>query len=416
MSEFFNLLFQNFSQYVKLSRWDFEFFLYLFGSLVVIILLTLALLAVINTRRDPLRLRVFQILRVSFIALCIGLFGLIGLISCFVVTGSYYSHPVQFSHLLTLVILSIILVALLFFFSRHFRDSRLHHITPLPVNDKDATDKKSKLNKSFNRLKLWYLLPLAGFLFLLIIYTLPKNLISVVIDNSDTMLEMGQKGESKFETARDALGATIGNIGPLNHFVVTSIDRSALKHDFATITSTTDFSKLRGISQFFTDQESTLSYITSLPLGGDSPITEIIYNNMLFIQKNVPVNKYSNIYLLIITDCRENGCLNDLQEGKNFLCKESRFNDLFTGEQVTLIDLEGNYNNQTYVNNPDLIFLQRMIDCGFTVEDGSTEDSYLDSLSGVLERFFFDKHMILWAIVIYLIHGLFVFLINPKNR
>jgi hypothetical protein len=230
------------------------------------------------------------------------------------------------------------------------------------------------------------------------------------------MLEMGQKGESKFETARDALGATIGNIGPLNHFVVTSIDRSTIKHDYATITSTTDFSKLRGISQFFTDQESTLNYITSLPLGGDSPITEVIFNNLLFIQKNVPVNSYGNIYLLVITDCRENGCPNDLLNGKTFLCKESRFNELFSGDQVSLIDLEGNFANQTYVNNPDLIFLQRMLECGFTVEDGSTEDSYLDSLSSVFERFFFDRHILIWVVIIYLLTGLFVFLINPKNR
>jgi hypothetical protein len=416
MNNFLTQVIDAFKSYIHGSRWDFEFFIYIFGSIIVIFLLSLFILTVFIKKQDPLKHRLFKILRIGFISSCISLFAIFSVLSIFIVTGSYYAKPLQFSHILSVIIVCIVLTSLLVFFASHFRTSQLVKITLLPVTRFDEVQKREKLSKSFNRMKLWYLFPLLGFLFLLLIYFQPKNLISIVIDNSDTMMETANKGESKYETARDALANTLRNVSYFNHFVITSIDRSVTKHDYPTIISTTDYGKLRGISQHFDNTSSAISYINSIPLGGDSPITEIIFNNLLYIQKNLPVESYANCYLLIITDCRENGCLSDIRNSRNYLCNEVKFNNLFSGDQVTLIDLEDNFTNKSYINNPDLILMQRIIDCGFSIEDGSELDTYRDSLKGVLERFFFDWYIIIWVVFFYLINGIIIFSIRPKNR
>ncbi len=416
MSNFFIQMFQSFKAYLYGSHWDFEFFIYITGAFLVVFLISLFVLSVFIRRREALRLRVFKIFRIAFIACCVTLFAIVAIISTFLVTGVYYTHPLQFSHLLAFGLICILLSVLLAIFAGQFRGDQIKSLTGMPATRGDENDKRVKLSKGFTRMKLWYLLPMLGFLFLLLIYFQPKNLISIVLDNSDTMLETANKGESKYETARDALAGTIGHISMFNHFVVTTIDRKGGKHDYATIMGTTDFSKLRGISQYFDNASSALNYINSIPIGGDSPITEIIYSNLLFIQKTIPIENYTNIYLLIITDCRENGCLLDLQASKNYLCKDAKFNNIFSGDQVTLIDLEGNFANRTYMNNPDLVLMQRCIDCGFSIEDGSSEDSYEDALKGVLQKFFFDWHLIAWVLFFYLLNGVFVILIHPKNR
>lgn len=392
----------SFGRYIKETEFNsFEFWLYPLATLLLIWVITTVGLKIF-TKREKLK-TVFVIHGAWICASLIVATIIIGL-SCYFWSMNYFSdHHIQFSLLICLFI-SLLIPIFSFISLRNFYTiDEIKEIAAQPKTqnqlDKTITDTK----KAYRRIKLCYLMLLAGFLLLLLSLNKGQNLISIVFDNSGSM---------ENTNAVQAISETLDNLDKNNEIVLTTLDglgknSSGGKSTLNEILATTHYSKLQGGNVVsFSDPHSAkngLNQASNTCWG--SPICEAIWKSFLFTQTTLANTAYKKKLLIIITDGDDN-VGNTILASKFFFDIEP-FADWYSTDKVFIID----YSTGTI--NP---FLQKFHDAGcesYTVTNNKQD--YLDALDNALNSYKNNWYLIYWLIIITAIFTLIAFLIEPKK-
>jgi hypothetical protein len=373
-----------------------------FGTLLLTWLLTTIGLKLF-TKRKILK-TIFLVSRAWIISSLIVAGILVGLI-CFLWAKNYFAHnSLQLTLLLSLIIVMMIPVIRLIIIRNHYTQEGVKEIIDQPktINQLDATI--TYLKKAFRRNKIYFLIPSIGFLFLLFYLNKGTNLISLVYDNSGSMIQ---------SNAIDALSETFDNLEVNNEITLTTLEGFTTPEDPAGKVSMKDLmlvnksSALKGgnIVSFNNPVEAKqgLSQASNPCFG--SPICESIWKTYLFIKETKTNQLYKNKLLIIITDGKDN-IDESLKSGK-FFFDDSGFIDLFPPENVFVID---------YSIDTSSTFILRCQNTGCDIYPASNnKQAYLDALDNALQSFKNNWYLIYWTILIYFMFTIVGLLIQPKK-
>jgi hypothetical protein len=315
-----------------------------------------------------------------------------------------YTHA-ELAFIISLIFAFVVPIVSLFVLRGYYEKSRMNEITGQSISAKQASDNISVIRKAFNKNKIYYLLPLIGFLFLLFSLNAGKNLISIVFDNSGTM-----EGTDSYI----ALNQTFEKLSDNNEILITTLNglptdwqqgQSGTMQSVMTIKSSSKIKAGKNYS-FNTPLEAQNGLNTILNTGEavyGSPICEATWKMWLFTKETKSNVTYKNKLLILITDGEEN-LVKDLNK---FFYDDTEFAEYYTPENTHVID---------YSQTGNGILIKKFEDSGANIYPAVTSvDDYLNALDEALASFQNNFYLIVWIIVIYVIFSIIGLCITPKN-
>jgi hypothetical protein len=396
--------FKSFSNYCKDAGYDSIAF-WAFPVCTILLIWLLTTLGIkIFSKRKKLK-AVFVINQAWVISSLITAGILIGLI-CFWWSKNFFNQrPYQFALLISLTIAMLIPVISIFNLRRYYSTEGIKEISDQPKTANQFESVVILTKKAFSRNKIYFLIPILGFLFLLFYFYKGTNLIALVYDNSASMQET---------TAIEALSETFSNLDDNNEIILTTLegykenDRPPLvKTSMSEIMATSKSANLKAgnVVAFSnpTEAKNGLTQISNQCVG--SPICESIWKTFLYIKETKANQVYDNKLLIVITDGADN-ITESLSSGKFFFDDQS-FEDYFPPENIFIIDYSGGKTNA---------FLQRSESAGCDVYPAeNNKEAYLEALDNALQSFKNNWFLIYWTIIIFSLFTIVALLIQPKK-
>jgi hypothetical protein len=319
---------------------------------------------------------VFYIKRAWIISSTITSFILITLICIWWSKNFFAKHPFQLSLLISLTItMSIPLLALLNL-KAYFTQDRIKEITAQPKTLHQLDETIAYTKKSFRKNKVFLIIPVFAFLFLFLYFNKGTNLISLVYDNSGSMIQ---------KSAIDALYETFDNLQDNNEIILTTLEGFSSPDDPAGKTTMKELmlvnnpSALKGgnVVSFNNPQDAKNGLIQIENKCFGSPICESIWKTFLFINETRSSVVYKNKLLVVITDGQDNIDAS-LNSGQFFFDNES-FNGYFQPENTFIID---------YSSGTTSALIQRFQNSGCDIYPSeNNKQAYLDALDNALQSF-----------------------------
>jgi hypothetical protein len=347
---------------------------------------------------------VFYIKRAWIISSTITSFILITLICIWWSKNFFAKHPFQLSLLISLTItMSIPLLALLNL-KAYFTQDRIKEITAQPKTLHQLDETIAYTKKSFRKNKVFLIIPVFAFLFLFLYFNKGTNLISLVYDNSGSMIQ---------KSAIDALYETFDNLQDNNEIILTTLEGFSSPDDPAGKTTMKELmlvnnpSALKGgnVVSFNNPQDAKNGLIQIENKCFGSPICESIWKTFLFINETRSSVVYKNKLLVVITDGQDNIDAS-LNSGQFFFDNES-FNGYFQPENTFIID---------YSSGTTSALIQRFQNSGCDIYPSeNNKQAYLDALDNALQSFKNNWYLIFWTVFIYSIFTITGLLIQPKK-
>jgi len=394
---------KSFGTYCKEAQFDsVSFWAIPLCTLVFIWVVTTIGLKIFGKRK---RLKtIFIVNRVWIISSLLTALILVALI-CYWWSVNYFAqHPYQLSLLIALTVSMLIPVFSILNLRSYYSSEGIKEITDQPKTARQLDDVIILTKKAFGANKIYFIIPLFGFLFLLFYLNKGINLISFVYDNSGSMTHTN---------AIDALSETFDKLEENNEITLTTLEGFTSPDDPNGKPSVTDMmlisksSALKGgnVVAFNNPQEAKGGLSQALNPCFGSPISESIWKTWLFIKETKANQTYKNRLLVIITDGEDNIDVS-LKSGKFFFDDES-FVEYFPPENVFVID---------YSEGASTNFIQRSTNAGCDIYPAeNNKQDYLDALDNALQSFKNNWFLIYWAGLIFSIFTLIGLLIPPKK-
>ena len=400
MNEFFNSLAEYWSE---AQFGSFSFWVLPLITLAVIWVLTIVGLKIFIARK---RLKtVFLVMRAWSISAMIAALILVASI-CYLWTRDFFSqHPLELSFLLALVIALLVPLINLLFLNGYYNTEGIREITTQPKTPLQLESTISSLKRAFGKNKLVLLMPMAGFMLLLLALNQGNNLISIVFDNSESM---------ENNNAIQALSETFHNLDENNEIILATLeglqaeDGSDGKSSLDEIMAVQQSPQLKAGNVVSFDSPGAaiggLGRISNECIG--SPICETIWKSYLFAREVKPDESYDNRLLVVITDGEDNLVGESLLTG-GFLFDDAAFSEYFPSERVFIIDYSSGKSNP---------LMQRFRNSGsdiYNVENN--KEDYISALDNALQKFMSDWNLIYWVIFIYALFALITLIIQPNK-
>jgi hypothetical protein len=332
-------------------------------------------------------------------------------ITCYCWSQNIFAQkPYQMALFISLAIALLIPILVFVNLRRYYSNEnmKMKEIVELPKTFQQLEKRIPLIQRAFERIKLYYLLSLLGFLFLLFYLNRGTNLISIVFDNSGSM---------ETSNAMDALSETFATLEDNNEIVLTTLEGlssqndAELKQNMTDLMLVTQSQRLKaGIVRLFSTPSEVHSNLHDIfnsgkPVYG-SPISESIWKMWLTVKESKSNQTYRNKLLIIITDGMDNIDA-ALASGKFFFDGSNEFGEYFAPENTFVIDYSGGTSNN---------FLQRCMDAGcdiYPAENSKTD--YLNALDNALLSFKNNWFLIYWLILIFGVFALTGILIPSKK-
>ena len=287
----------------------------------------------------------------------------------------------------------------------YWEKAKVNEVISQPISAKQASNNIPYINKTFNKSKLWYLLPLVGFLFLLFSFNKGVNLISIVYDNSLSM---------NGNNAIDALSKTFESLDKNNEIIFTNINNNqselqTCKNTLTDIFAIKQSSRIKAglCSIYDTPALAKLNFQSTFAESLGSPICEVIWKMWLFTKENKGNNVYKNKLLVIITDGDDLLLKNYLQQNNKFLYDDIEFAEYYTPDNTYVID---------YSEDGGGIVIKKFEEHGAIIYPAITSvNDYLSALDDVMLSFKNNIYLIIWTIVICALGTIIGIFITPKN-
>ncbi|MDR2774069.1 MAG: hypothetical protein LBC19_04885 [Tannerella sp.] len=275
---------------------------------------------------------------------------------------------------------------------KYYSSENMNEIIDQPKTMHEFETRIPLIKKAFDRIKLYYFLPVLGFLFLLFSLSKGTNLISIVFDNS---------GNMETSNAMNALSETFETLEDNNEIILTTLeglssaDDAALKQSIAELMLVSQSQRLKAglVHLFNTPVEAQSSLHTIFNSGQTvygSPISESIWKTWLTVKESKANQEYRNRLLIIITDGLDN--IDASLTSGNFFFDNNDFSAYFAPENTFVIDYSGGKTNN---------FLQRCMNAGCDIYPaGNSKEVYLDALDNVLQSFKNNSFLIYWLVLI----------------
>ena len=193
MNQFLEDLFYDVGDYFahgKLAAGSFEFWLTPILVVLFIWLLTIVLTKVVYQNKNVYKYKkTYYIFHAWISSSIIAATILIGVMVILYLRRFYILYPVdlRLSHLISLLICFIFSIVSFFMLSKYYKQDNMKEITDFPATQLQENNVILKAKKSFTRIKLWILLPLIGFLLMTLQLRKSSDIISIVLDTSDSM-------------------------------------------------------------------------------------------------------------------------------------------------------------------------------------------------------------------------------------
>lgn len=325
---------------------------------------------------------------------------------CYMWAKNLFSHyHWQLSLLISLMVAMIIPIISLVNLRSYYSSEGIKEITGQPKTPNQLEGVIVLTKKAFSSNKIYFIIPLIGFLFLFAYLYKGTNLITIVFDNSGSMIPTD---------AISALEETFNNLDDNNEVVLTTLNGPNYKPNTNAKTSITDLMQVKksgdlsagNVSSFQNPYEAknAVSKITGFECC--SPICESIWKSFLFIKESKSNITYKHKMLIVITDGDDNYINESLKTGK-FFFDDKNFEEYLSPENVFIIDYSGGVSN---------IFMQKFLNAGCDVYEAiNNKQGYLDALDNALQSFKNSWYMIYWTIFIFTIFTIIALLIQPKK-
>jgi len=395
--------FQNFGQYCLNAKDSLGYCLLMPpATLAAIWLLTFVILKIIN--RENLK-TVFQIHRSVIIGSLIVATILVAIICYYWSKNTFAENKAELAFIISLTTAFFVPIVSLLLLRNHWSKHKVNNIVNQPISAEQARNNIPVINKAFNKNKLFYLLPLIGFLFLLFSLNSGKNLISIVFDNSVSM---------DLNAATNALTKTFDKLNDNNEIIFTNLNNVVSdKEDtkiFKDILAIKQSKKIKiGANYAYnTPKEAGLNFQSTILEGEGSPICEAIWKMWLFTKETKANNEYKNKLLIVITDGDENYAdINSLQQNTKFFYEDAEFAEYYAPENTYIVD---------YSQNSTGIVIKKFDENGAIIYPAVTSvDDYLSALDDALLSFQNNIYLIAWTIAICVIFTLIGLCITPKK-
>lgn len=398
-----NSFFKSFGTYCKEAQFDSVSFWAIPLCTLVFIWLATTVGLKIFSKRKKLK-TVFIVNRAWIISSLLAAFIIISLI-CYWWSANYFAqHPYQLSLLIALTISMLIPILSIINIRSYYSPEGIKEITDQPKTAHQLDDIITLTKKAFIANKIYFIIPLFGFLFLLFYFNKGTNLISFVYDNSGSMTQTN---------AVDALSETFDKLEENNEITLTTLEGFTSPDDpngkpsikDLMLISKSSALKAGNVSAFNNPQEAKGGLSQALNPCFGSPISESIWKTWLFIKETKPNITYKNKLLVIITDGGDN-IDESLKTGKFFFDDES-FAEYFPPENVFVID---------YSEGATTNFIQRYTSAGCDIYPAeNNKQDYLDALDNALQSFKNNWFLIYWTVLTFSIFTLIGLLIQPKK-
>lgn len=347
---------------------------------------------------------VFYIKRAWIISSSITSFFLIALI-CFWWSKNFFAkHSFQFSLLISLTITTLIPIFVLLNLKNYYTQDRIKEITDQPKTLHQLDETITYTKKSFRKNKVFLIIPVFAFLFLFLYLNKGTNLISLIYDNSGSMIQ---------KSAIDALYETFDNLQDNNEITLTTIEGFSSPDDPAGKTSMKELmlvnksSALKGgnVVSFNNPQDAKNGLLQTENKCYGSPICESIWKTFLFINETRSSVVYKNKLLVIITDGQDN--IDATLKSGQFFFDNGSFAGYFQPENTFIID---------YSSGTTSSLIQRFQNSGCDIYPSeNNKQAYLDALDNALQTFKNNWYLIYWTVFIFSLLTLIGLLIQPKK-
>jgi len=348
---------------------------------------------------------IFQIHRALIISSLVVAMILVAIISYCWSKNIFVKNKAELAFIISLTIAFIVPIISFAWLRSYWNKYRINNITGQPISAEQARSNIPFINRAFNKNKLFYLLPLIGFLFLLFALNSGKNLISIVFDNSVNM---------DLNAATGALSKTLSRLDEHNEIIFTNLNNKISdKEDnvsFKDILAIKQSKKIKVGSNYAynTPKDANLSFQSTLSDAEGNPICEAIWKMWLFTKETKANNEYKNKLLIVITDGNENYIdVNSLQQVGKFFYEDVEFADYYAPENTHVID---------YSKAGPGIVVKKFEENGASIYSAVTSsDDYLSAFDNALLSFQKNSYLIAWTIAICVLFTLIGLCITPKK-
>jgi len=378
--------FYSLSEYFRNADTDkLEFWIYPLATILLIYLSTIVGLKLIKPKKLKTTFLIHKIWIVSSLIIATIV---ISLICSYWVTNYFSKNHVELALLISLFASLLIPIFRFVSLRNYFTNEGLKEIAYQPKTPSTLEATIVFARKCFNRIKIFYLIPIIGFLFLLGLLNKGQNLIAIIFDNSGSM---------EYKNASDALSETFDHLDYNNEIIFSTLDGLGenllgSQNSLNNILSKNIYTQLNGGNvAYFADPISAkngLHQIANECWG--SPICEAIWKSFLFVKATQDINNYKNRLLIIISDGDDN-IQNTIQSSK-FFYDDNIFMQYFPPDNTLIIDYSDGMLNPLF---------NRFQESGceiYAVED--IKQDYLDALDVALGSFKNNWNLIFWTITI----------------
>lgn len=414
--------FNSFYRDFKVSDWH-HWAYPILSILLVWLIAVLVLKLIITPKFNSTIKRPFYIFRSLHIAACV-VMSLVVLSICYWWARGYYAqvYPIQFSQLLTLILLSILGIFTHVKLRNLFQQDTLAELVKQPISEYEQMGLVNQLRKEFNRNKLWLIAPLSSFIMLFVFLQFrSKALISIVMDDSGSMA-----GNNAMKLGQDALNKTFSTMSDRYTQVVLSsfpdvepTEGSPFKN-FGELAKTTTPSQVSANTTVAATVSEATSFINGLAGGKGLGLNNAIWNNYLTskqLVENTP--GLNNRVLLIISDGME---FSREWYGANTFCSVAEFDEFYEGNVfwINLLDRDGitDPNTLSLISSGLLRdgFSTMMQECySAQIYNGFTMEDYNVALGNIMDEFDLNYYLIYFALGIVIVFALVMFLITPPS-
>lgn len=401
MGNFFHNFSESLSKYFFTANYaSLEFWLYIFLPLLVIWGISkLILLA----QKPSLLKRRFSINKSVFISSMMVLAILIAVYCYYWVTGYYNFKALEFSHLISLIPPFVVGLISLIGLSSLFKRETQKEIIGQPLSKMEQRQLILNAKNKYKQLKYYLIIPVLGFLMLLLVSMKNYNLVSIVLDTSSSMKSSLSGDTPPLEMGKNAIIRTVKELDKYTDVIITTFQEGDTKGTIEEILDSSS-EQLKGRNNIFFGGDRAISLIEAIGESDDisstSPLCETIWKNYFFTLEQSTDKNYAKIVSIIISDGRNN--LGENMQG--FLCGNNPYDELF-GQNVNVINLsEGTLPS----------FISKAQDCGYSIEDGYDALSYNASLNRIFNEYKSDWNFIYSMLMITLFCTFLTLLINPK--
>ena len=318
------------------------------------------------------------------------------------------SKDYRLALLIALAITGLIPIIALTGLRAYYNMERIKEITDQPKTELQMREAAiPNLMRAFERIKWFFLIPLPGFLFLLFYVNKGTNLISIVYDNSESMIGIN---------ASDALFETFGSLAENNEIFLTTLNGvKGNKDNMSAIMSVRQSSELNtaNVVSYINPIEASNNLSAQLSQkAGPSPIAESIWKMWLVVNESKVNQTYKKKLLLIITDGYDQIC--ETMTSGRFFFDDTKFAEYFKHENVYVIDYSGEVGKEHRICEVNY-FIQRFRNAGCDIYPAeNSKIAYLNAFDNALQSFKNNWYFIIWTIVIFTFFTFFA-IIKPSK-